>query len=149
MWHWNKFLSEFFRFSPVNIIPPWFHTHNHLGDEQCTRWRPLSGTQSHSIDTNNITQTMTNRNTTVHMAVKWRLSPTKSFEFRKNSPYTNITRFLTFSPHFTAMSTAVLQRPPLELYHFLLQNTPTRTLNITRKIYYDSWFAQTCCDEQQ
>jgi hypothetical protein len=34
-WHWDKYLSEFFGFSPVNIIPPWLSMLMYnLGDEQ-------------------------------------------------------------------------------------------------------------------
>jgi hypothetical protein len=40
-WHWDRFFSEFFGFSPVRIIPPWLSMLiSHLGDGQWARWWP-------------------------------------------------------------------------------------------------------------
>jgi hypothetical protein len=38
-WCWDRFLSKFFWFPPVSIIPPWHSLHMyHLGDEQRAHW---------------------------------------------------------------------------------------------------------------
>jgi hypothetical protein len=38
-WHWGLFLSEFFQFFPVNIIPPYWPTY-HPREEQNAHWWP-------------------------------------------------------------------------------------------------------------
>jgi hypothetical protein len=52
-WHWDKIFSEFFDFSPVNIIPPGLRTHISGGRTTGSLKGSSSETLSNPIDMNN------------------------------------------------------------------------------------------------